>query len=114
MWGALVWFACEVWLTQVTVPWTALALSTATYIGLGVVTTAMAGPQRMQVKTMAATVSAGYHNPQAAATRDQLGRLAVTLMNADDRLERGQISALDHELTWWQVYDEISSKRSAA
>ena len=46
MWGALVWVACEVFLTQVTGPWTALALSTSAFICLGLVTMAMAGAQR--------------------------------------------------------------------
>ena len=63
---------------------------------------------------MAATVSAGYPDAHAAARRDQLGRLALTLMNADERLARGQISAADHELTWWRVYDEIGSKPTAS
>ena len=113
MWGALVWVACEVFLTQVTGPWTALTLSTSAYIGLGVVTMALAGVQRSQVKTMAAAVSAGYHDAQSAARRDKLGKLALTLMDADERLGRGQISASDHELTWWRVYDEMGSGRAA-
>ncbi len=114
IWGVLVWVACEVWLTQVTAPWAALAISSAAYIAVGFVATTMAGSQRAQVKTMAATVSAGYPDAHAAARRDQLGRLALTLMNADERLGRGQISAADHELTWWRVYDEIGSKPTAA
>ena len=113
MWGALVWVACEVFLTQVTGPWTALTLSTSAYIGLGVVTMALAGVQRSQVKTMAAAVSVGCHDAQSAATRDKLSKLALTLMDADERLGRGQISASDHELTWWRVYDEIGSGRAA-
>ena len=114
MWGALVWVACEVFLTQVTGPWTALALSSCAYIGLGLVTVAMAGALRSRVKTMAATVSAGYHDARSAARRDQLAKLALTLMDADERFVRGQISAADHEMTWWRVYDEIGSNRSAA
>jgi hypothetical protein len=113
MWGALVWVACEVWLTQVTGPWTALALSTFALVAFGLATTATAGAPRRQVKTMAATVSAGYHDPRSAARREQLGRLALTLMDADERLERGQISSTDHEMAWWQVYDEIGSSRAA-
>ena len=96
-----------------TAPWAALAISSAAYIAVGFVATTMAGRQRAQVKTMAATVSAGYPDAHAAARRDQLGRLALTLMNADERLGRGQISAADHELTWWRVYDEIGSKPTA-
>jgi len=114
MWGALVWVACEVWLTHVTAPWVALAVSSAAFIAVGFVATTMAGAQRAQVKTMAVTVSAGYPDTHAAGRRDQLERLALKLMDADERLRRGQISAADHELTWWRVYDEIGSKPSAA
>jgi hypothetical protein len=113
MWGALVWVACEVWLTQVTGPWTALGVSTGALIAIGLITTAAAGTPRTQVKTLAVTVSATYHNPDADTTRDRLGRLALTLIDADERLERGLMSAADHELTWWRVYDEMGSDRAA-
>jgi hypothetical protein len=112
MWGALVWVTCEVLLTQVTGPWTALALSTATVIVAGLIVTSMSGTQRAQVKTMAAVVNAGYHDPQSEARRDKLGRLALMLIDADERLGHGEISAADHELTWWRVYDEVGSGRS--
>ncbi len=58
MWGALVWVVREIWLSQVTGPWTASA-------------------------------------------------------DADERLGRGQMSAADHELTWWRVYNEMGSKQAA-
>ena len=113
MWGALVWVVCEIWLSQMTGPWTAFALSTTAFAGLGLAVVAMAGAQRTQVKTIAATVSKGYPDPGSAARRDQLGRLALTLMDADERLGRGQMSAADHELTWWRVYNEMGSKQAA-
>jgi hypothetical protein len=113
MWGALVWVACEIWFTDVTGPWTALVLSTAALVAFGLAAMATAGAARSQVKTMAATVSALYPDPRSAARRDKLGKLALTLTDADERLERGQISPVDHELTWWQVYDEIESRRGA-
>lgn len=113
LWATLAWIVCEVWLSHVTDPWTALAISTAAFIGVGLVATTLAGAQRAQVRTMNVMVSAGYRDPKLEATRDKLGRLAVTLMDADERLGRGQISAADHELTWWQVYDEMGSNQSA-
>ena len=58
-------------------------------------------------------MSPTYRNPDAEATREKLAGLALTLIDADERLERGQISATDHELTWWHVYDEIGSSRAA-
>ncbi len=43
LWGALVWIVGEIWLSHVTGPWTALTLSTAAYLGAGLVAVAMAG-----------------------------------------------------------------------
>ena len=43
LWGALVWVFCEILLSQMTGPWTALVNSTAIYLGLGLVAMAMAG-----------------------------------------------------------------------
>jgi hypothetical protein len=68
----------------------------------------MAGAPRTRVRTMAAMVMAGHHEPISDAARDRLERLAATLMEADERLKSGQISAIQHEMVWWQVYDEMS------
>ncbi len=113
LWAALVWVVCEVWLTQVTGPLTAFAVSTAAFAGVGLTATAFAGAQRMQVRTMAVTVSVGDYAPAVAAMRDKLEALALTLIEADERLARGQISAADHELTWWHVYNEIGTRTAA-
>ena len=108
LWGALVWVVCEIFFNNFTGPWTALAISTAAFLGSGVVAFAMAGAQRTRVRAIAAVVMAGYHNPASVAARDRLVELADTLMEADDRLASGQISALQHEMAWWQVYDRMS------
>jgi hypothetical protein len=50
----------------------------------------------------------GYHDPISVAARDRLEALAATLMEADDRLASGHMSALQHEMAWWQVYDQMS------
>jgi hypothetical protein len=113
LWGALVWVGCEAWLTQVTGHWTAFCLSTGAAVTVGVITVAIAGRPRTQVKTLSTAVCATFHNPDAEATRDRLGKMASTLIDADERLERGQISPADHELTWWRVYDGIESNRAA-
>jgi hypothetical protein len=108
LWGALVWVVCEIFFNNFTGPWTALAISTAAFLGSGVVAFAMAGAQRTRVRAIAAVVMAGYHNPASVAARDRLVELADTLMDADDRLASGQISALQHEMAWWHVYDQMS------
>ena len=107
LWGALVWLICEIWLRSLTGPLPALALSTGAYVATGVVATAMAAEQRSRVRTMTATVSATFRVPAAEAARDTLARLALTLTDADDQLERGRISVAEHELTWWRVYDQM-------
>lgn len=108
MWGALVWVACEIFLNNMTTPWIALAMSTAACLGSGLVAFAMAGAPRARVRMMGAMVMAGHHDPISVAARDRLIKLADTLMDADDRLTSGHISALQHEMVWWQVYDQMS------
>src|SRR5215217_4948191 len=108
MWGALVWIVCEIILSHTIAPWAAFAMSTAAFIGSGLVAVWTAGAARTRVRTMAAMVMAGHHDPVSGAVRDRLAALAATLMEADDRLAAGQISATHHEMVWWQVYDQMS------
>jgi hypothetical protein len=114
LWGALVWVMCEAWLTQITGPWLAFVASTAAFIGVGFFAKAVAGRRNAEVKTMGVDVTVGYHSPETLAIRDRLLKCAVILIEADERLERGQISPADHELTWWRVYDDIGPSRAAA
>ncbi len=73
LWGALVWIFCEISLSHTTGPWTAVVISTAIYLGLGLVATAMAGDARRQVKTIGAMVMAGHHDPVSSAAPRQSG-----------------------------------------
>jgi hypothetical protein len=113
LWGALVWVSCEATLTQVTGPWTALMISTAAYLAVGLTAVTMAGDPRRQVRSMGAVVMAGYHDPVLAATRDKLKDLAAAMIDADERLESGRISATHHEMIWWRVYNELDPARLA-
>jgi hypothetical protein len=108
LWGFLVWVICEILLSNLTDPSTALIVSAAAWLGSALAAFAVAGPSRARVRTTAAMVMAGYHDPVSAAARDRLEELAATLMRADDRLASGDISAAQHEMTWWQVYDKMS------
>jgi hypothetical protein len=108
LWGALVWVVCEILLSDPTAPWTALTISTVACIGAGLVSFAMAGAPRTRVRTLAAMVMAGHHDPVSGAARDRLEHLAETLMDADERLAADQISPTQHEMVWWQVYDQMS------
>lgn len=108
LWGAFVWVTCEIFLTNMTAPWTAFAISTAACLGLGLWAFANAGPPRARVRTIAAMVMAGHHDPVSGAARGRLEELAATLLAADERLAAGEISAIQHEMVWWQVYDQMS------
>jgi hypothetical protein len=105
LWGALMWVFCEIMFSQTMGPWTALAASTAIYLGLGLVTTARAGDLHKQVRTIGAMVMAGHYDPMASVLRRQIETFAGALTEADERLARGEISATAHEMTWWRVYD---------
>src|SRR6187551_1478872 len=63
LWGALVWVFCEISLSNTLGPWTALVVSTAIYLGLGLVATASAGVTHKQVRTIGTTVMAGHYDP---------------------------------------------------
>ncbi len=114
LWGALVWITCEIFLTNVTGPWTAFALSTAAFLGSGVLAVMMAGEPRTRVRTIGAMVMAGHHDPISVAARDRLEVLAGTLMEADELLARGAMSPTAHEMTWWQVYEQMAPSSVAA
>jgi hypothetical protein len=112
LWGALVWVLCEVWLSNATDPWTALATSTTIYLGLGLVATMRAGDPRRQVRTIGAMVMAGHHDPVSSAHHHRLENLAGALMEADELLARGEISVTTHEMAWWRVYDQMAPSAS--
>ena len=89
--AALVWVVCEVWLTQVVRPLRRpFAVSTAAFAGVGPDRDGFAGAQRMQVGTMAVTVSVGDYAPAVTAMRDKLAASALTLIEADERLARSR------------------------
>ena len=51
----------------------------------------------------------GQYEPTSRATCDRLQTLAATLVEADERLDQGQISAIDHEMVWWAVYNQMAT-----
>jgi hypothetical protein len=53
-------------------------------------------------------VMAGHHDPISAAARNRVEGLSATLLEADELLTRGQISTIQHEMVWWQVYEQMS------
>ena len=113
-WGALAWIICEIWLSNLTGPRIAIAISTAVCLGVGLTAVAAAGEPRTQVRTIAAMIVASHHDPVSDATRDVLRNLADSLLEADERRAMGKISATEHEAIWWRIYDQMESGHSAA
>jgi hypothetical protein len=108
--GAVMWIISEIVLSPLIGPWTALAISTAGYVGAGLAAVARAGAPRTRVRTMAAMMMAGHRDPISVAARDRLEGLATLLVEADDRLADGRITAIQHEMVCWQVYDQMSRR----
>jgi hypothetical protein len=114
MWGALVWVFCEISLSDLTGPVTALVTSTAIYLGLGLVATTEAGDARRHVRTMGVMLMAGHHDPVSTAILHKLDTLAGALLEADELLARGEIPVTTHEMTWWRVYNQMDPANVAA
>ncbi|MGV0744919.1 DUF6611 family protein [Mycolicibacterium sp. XJ870] len=118
VWGILLWLLCEIWLSGSMAPWAAFGVSTAVSAGAGIAAAAMAGEARGRVRSLVVTTMAGYDDPETRASRDRLDELAAALLEADDRLARQEISVVDHELSWWRVYnllrDDAESSHRAA
>jgi hypothetical protein len=112
MWGALLWIASYVILTGLIGPRNALGISTAAYLGSGVVSFTRAGDVRARVRMMRATVMPGCHDPPSRDASRKLQALAATLIEADHHRQLGLISPIKYEMTWWRVYDQIEPDHS--
>ena len=112
MWGALLWIASYVILTGLIGPRTALGISTAAFVGAGVVAFIRAGDVRARVRTMRATVMSGYPDSLSQDARRKLRALAAMLIEADHRRQLGLLSPIEYEMTWWRVYDQIEPDHS--
>jgi hypothetical protein len=108
LWGAALFIASEITVSETTEPWFALAVSLAAYLGTGAVTAVGAGDVRGSVRTMAVMVMAGDHDPASRAACDRLQTLAAAMVDADDQRREGLISPIDYEMVWWRVYDQLT------
>lgn len=104
VWGAVLWLVAMIWLSHHMTPLVALVIATGGYFGVGAAAFAMAGPARAQVRIVYAEVLAGRHDPIADARRRAVEVRAATLGCAYDRYRGGEVSAVDYEAIWWQVY----------
>lgn len=113
-WGAALWLFSVITLNQATGPWQALAIATAAYLGAGTVARHLAGETPPQVRILAATLLSGHHDPRAHAIASEISSLAHSMADADERLARGEMTAIDYELAWWRVYRQLAPKYSSA
>lgn len=113
LWGMLVWLLCQLWLGGQMSPWTAFGISTAVFLTSGAVVLGLSGSAFYRVRTLCATTMAGCDDPASAAARERLVVLAAELLHADERHARGEITAVDHELIWWQVYNRMQADKPA-
>jgi hypothetical protein len=111
-WGLLCWFLLLVGSGSVLSPWAALATSTTAYLAAGLVVRALAGKIRSQVRTLRVVKIQGHVDEAWAAKYALLERMVDLLANADALREQGRLSVVDHEVTWWRVYDCLSPDRA--
>lgn len=105
--GALLWIVSWVILIGLVGPRPAPLISTAAYLGGGVVAFLRAGDVRARVRTIRATAMSGYPDPVSRDASRTLKTLAATLIEADEFRRLGLLSPIEYELTWWRVYDQI-------
>ena len=108
MWGAALWVVLQIGGSLAGMPETALIGGTMLVIAAGAMTFALAGDPRWQVRSMWAVSMAGYSHDEVDEHYRTLKAMARTLDRADLALEEGRISAVDHEVRWWEVYDALA------
>ena len=111
MWGFALWLLAELILTQVLDPWTALAMSTATVLGAGALAWWRADGLGAHVRTRAVSVLNGHQDAQSRAVAEEITTLAEAMAVTDTCLAGGDITAVDHELMWWRVYQRLAPER---
>lgn len=113
-WGLLCWLVLLVGSGSVLSPWAALASSTTVYLAAGVVVRALSGKVRSRVRTLRVVQIQGHVDETWAAKYALLERMVHLLANADALREQGRLSVVDHEVTWWRVYDCLSPDRAGS
>ena len=111
-WGLLGWLLLVICAASVLPRWTAVACSALVYLAGGAVTFVLAARTRSHVRTLSVVRIRGRIDAQSAATYAQLETLAAVLAQADARYGQGHLTAVDHEVAWWHVYQCLSASRT--
>jgi hypothetical protein len=113
LWGMLVWLLCQLWLGGQMSPWTAFGTSTAVFLAAGALALGLSGNAFHRVRTLCATTMAGGEDRGSQAACERLVVLAAMLLDADERRDRDELTHVDHELVWWQVYNRMDADHGA-
>ena len=110
MWCAAAWLLGSVVLQSSGVSaGVALATPILAAVVTGLVCRQYVGSLRYRVRTVAVLTMAGFTHQTVLDRRDKLVRLAETMTVADRAMKGGIIDAVEHELVWQRVYNEIGS-----
>lgn len=109
LWGSALWLVLEVVLSNRIAPVHAVTVTTGLFVVSGVVAFICAGDPRREVRTQIVVTMEGLLDLETMVHRAEITRRTATLVDADRRLASGQISAVEHEATWNDVYQQLSA-----
>jgi hypothetical protein len=91
----------------VAAPPTVLAAAVTIYASIGALLFLLAGPARVQVRSMSVVLMPGTTDAHQQRRYAEFQTLVDTLIRADRTLTTGAISAVKYEATWWDAYDRL-------
>lgn len=95
--------------SAVSSPRTVLAVALAAYVSIGALLFLLAGPARVQVRSMSITLMPGATDAQQRRRYTEWETLTDMLTRADHMLRTGAISPVEYEATWWRAYDRLAA-----
>jgi Family of unknown function (DUF6611) len=108
LWGGFLWFLVQVCLQQVMSPWPATMISCIACAAVGLAAYVMAGDTRRQVRTFNGCVFTAAASPDLVESQRAFRLLTTTLVTAHAQHRRGELSTVDYERIWWNVYDAMA------
>ena len=84
-----------------------LAVAVAAYVSIGVLLFLLAGPARVQVRSMSVILMPGTADAHEQRRYTEWQTLVHMLIRADQMLTTGAISSAEHEATWREAYDRL-------
>ena len=107
LWGAVLWIASEVVLSNQLTPIPAVAASTTVYLLSGYFAFVVAGTSRTQIRIAVAITMSDLPDLDSQARRDDISGHAKLLLDADNRFATQHITAAEHEMIWSEVYRQL-------